>query len=104
MALGTTLTDLSNARTEVHTIATAVEDEQRTLHDSMTSFLESGWTGPAAHDFATGWREWNAAAAKVLAGLHAIGDLLADVRVDFATTDDGSRSNMVHLTARLGPQ
>jgi WXG100 family type VII secretion target len=101
--LRTELSDLALAREQVAGIATSLTHERTSLHGSMRTLLGSGWTGPAATEFSDAWDDWNTAAAEMLDGLHAMSRLLEAARVDFVTTDDGSRTDLTRLAVRLGP-
>lgn len=61
----------------------------------------AGWSGTAASAYGAGWDDWRVAADEVLAGLVAMGELLAAAHAGLHLGDDASRAVLDQVSARI---
>lgn len=83
----------------------AAADELRAERDRITrevdDLLGTGWSGAAATAFAEGWSDWRRAAATVLDGLVAMGNLVEAAHADLVRSDLSSQADLDRVAARI---
>jgi len=91
---------------DVRTGADTFHGARQRVSREVDALLDGDWTGVAADSFADGWADWRAAAADVLDGLVAIGQLLDATHADLAGRDVDSQAALDRvarqISARLG--
>ena len=87
---------------DVRTAADRLRDDRDRVAREVDDLLDGGWSGPAATAYAEGWADWKDGAARVLAGLDAMGRLLEAAHADLLESDGSSGGALARLTTRLG--
>ena len=87
---------------DVHAAADRLRDDRDRVAQEVDGLLDGGWSGAAATAYADGWDDWKQAAARVLAGLDTMGQLLEAAHVDLARSDVSSGDSIAQLAERLG--
>ena len=87
---------------DVRSAADHLRDDRDRVARRVDDLLDGGWQGAAATAYAEAWRDWTDGAARVLAGLEAMGRLLDAARADLVGSDEASRQSLARLTTRLG--
>lgn len=90
------------AVTDVRRAADRLRVDRDQVAREVDDLLDGGWSGAAASAYAAGWADWKAAAARVLAGLDAMGQLLDAAHADLARSDGSAGDALGRLGARLG--
>jgi WXG100 family type VII secretion target len=75
--------------------------DEASIDRRISAFLGSGWTGVAAESFIDAWSEWKQGADRAVAGLDAMGDLMAAAYQDLVRQDDDSQARMDTVSARI---
>jgi WXG100 family type VII secretion target len=79
--------ELQATRGFVNGVAKEVVNEVATVGLSIEALLDGGWSGGAATDFLTGWREWKQGARDTCQALDGMAVLLGMAGRDFADSD-----------------
>jgi WXG100 family type VII secretion target len=79
--------ELQATRGFVDGVAKEVVNEVATVGMSIEALFDGGWSGGAATDFLTGWREWTLGARDTCQALDGMAVLLGMAGRDFADSD-----------------
>lgn len=90
---------LHRGRTVVSETHQAVTAETTKIGASIESMLAGSWTGPAATDYAAGWREWQEGAKEVLSALDLMGQAMSETLTEYVQRDN----HHAQALSRVGP-
>jgi WXG100 family type VII secretion target len=79
-----------------------LRDDRDHVSHRVESLLDGGWSGAAATSYAEAWSVWRCGADQVLGALEAMTQLLRAADADFVASDEGVRTSVSALAARLG--
>lgn len=95
---------LHRGRTVVSETHEAIRAETTKVGESIESMLAGSWTGPAATDYAAGWREWQEGAKEVLDALDLMGQAMAETLAEYVERDTHHAQALSRVRSHLPDQ
>jgi WXG100 family type VII secretion target len=92
---------LAQARGATAEATERLRHDRSRLDAAVVGMLTGGWHGSAAESFRDCWDAWLGGARDVVAGLDAMGSLLAATHHDYEQRDDGSEGRLSQVAGRL---
>lgn len=93
---------LAGAHRRVGALHEELVAEQVRLARRVDGLLDARWSGTAASQFRTAWREWSRAMRDLLTGIDLEGEALALARAELVDADDARAAAARRLQERLG--
>lgn len=102
MGVKAELQGLSRASAQIAQIRRDITTEHDRLISDVEDLLDARWTGAAAEQFRTAWREWCRGMKDVLEGLGLESAAIAYTRAELVGTDAERAAAARRLETRLG--
>lgn len=102
MSVKAELRALSRASAQIAQIRRDITTEHDRLISDVEDLLDARWTGAAAEQFRTAWREWCGGMKDVLGGLGLESAAIAYTQAELAGTDTERAAAARRLEDRLG--